>query len=150
MGANEKSKQSVIQPLNTAPVNDVYCLLIGTNFKAGAAVAALNDTQDGWHIDDGKNFEIYVRNMDKVIGWMPLPEIGATDLKPISTHPTDGSYFLIYGAQFDGHAAVVRWNGNWWDLDNGEYDEITLRREDKLTGWYPLPAEIQELQKKIK
>ena len=65
-------------------------------------------------------------------------------VRPLETAPKDGTYFLIIGSNFDGGAAVVRWDNwlEWWTLDDGKNPEIELRNEAKLTGWMPLPGAL--------
>lgn len=66
-------------------------------------------------------------------------------IQPLETAPKDGSYFLIVGDNFDGGAAVVNWQDDWWMLDDGKNFEIPLRGDSKLSGWMPLPAAILAL-----
>jgi hypothetical protein len=64
------------------------------------------------------------------------------EMRPLETAPKDGTYFLMVGGNFDGGAAVVQWNGDWWTLDDGKNPEIALRHESGLIGWLPLPEAI--------
>jgi hypothetical protein len=62
-----------VQPLETAPKDGTYFLMVGSNFDGGAAVVQWDDGLDWWTLDDGKNPEIALRHEAKLIGWLPLP-----------------------------------------------------------------------------
>lgn len=64
-------------------------------------------------------------------------------VQPLETAPKDGTYFLMVGDNFDGKAAVVCWDDDWWMLDDGKNFEIPLRAEHQLRGWMPLPTAIR-------
>ncbi len=69
-----------VQPLETAPKDGSYFLIVGANFDGGAAVVMWDDDYGNWLLDDGKNFEIPLRHESKLVGWMPLPDAVARAL----------------------------------------------------------------------
>lgn len=71
-----------LQPVETAPKDGSYFLFVGSNFDGGAAVVRWDDGMDLWCLDDGKNFEIAMRNEAKLLGWLPLPALVALALNP--------------------------------------------------------------------
>ena len=131
-----------IKPFATAPRDGTYILVTGPAFASGAAVVQWSEYDDGWVLDDGKFCDIYLRNQEKVTGWMPLPDL-EQKLNSLKSAPKNGTYFLMVGDNFDGGAAVVRRYKGRWNLDNGEKDEIALRHQQELKGWLPLPEAIQ-------
>ena len=62
------------QPIETAPKDGTYVLFAGRNFDGGMAVVHWDDGLDWWTLDDGKNFEIALRDESKLTHWRPLPE----------------------------------------------------------------------------
>lgn len=67
--------------------------------------------------------------------------------QPIETAPKDGTWVLVWGppaedSDDDGPAAVVRWNGYFWEMDatddRGEFSPPFCE-----THWMPLPEPPQ-------
>lgn len=91
--ADAMTPMHFLNPLETAPKDGKYFLIVGSNFDGGAAVVCWDDDFDNWTLDDGKNTEIVLRHEHKLIGWLPIPAsvCAALDIAHRLVHPTTGA-----------------------------------------------------------
>ena len=70
----EKGKNPIeLRPMEEAPKDGTYILVVGTNFDGNAAVVQWDVVMQNWTLDDGRNPEIPLRAEHELKGWISLP-----------------------------------------------------------------------------